>query len=61
MTSKNIAVQRAVYDALMKEKRASESFTAVIRRLLDQRGGLEEMFGQWKAAGKPRIKSRGGG
>jgi predicted CopG family antitoxin len=49
MPSRNIAVQKAVYDALIQEKRAGESFTSVLRRLLDQRGGLEELSGAWGA------------
>ena len=49
MPSRNIAVQKTVYDALMQEKRAGESFTSVLRRLLDQRGGLEELSGAWTA------------
>lgn len=40
-------MQKGVYDALMREKRGSESFTSVIRRLLDQRGGLEDLSGAW--------------
>jgi predicted CopG family antitoxin len=62
MPSRNIAVQKAVYDALMKEKRPGESFTAVLRRLLDQREGLEELFGAWGAeprAGRPRSRQKG--
>jgi predicted CopG family antitoxin len=47
MPSRNIAVQKAVYDALVQEKRPGESFTSVLRRLLDQRGGLEELSGAW--------------
>jgi predicted CopG family antitoxin len=47
MPSKNIAVQASVYNALAKEKRAGESFTSLFRRLLDQRGGLDELLGSW--------------
>jgi len=50
MPSRNIAVQETVYEALMKEKRPGESFTSVLRRLLDQRGGVEELAGAWGAA-----------
>jgi predicted CopG family antitoxin len=57
MPSRNIAVQKAVYDALMQEKRAGESFTSVLRRLLDQRGGLEELSGAW-GAGDRRARDR---
>ena len=47
MPSRNIAVQKAVYDALEREKRTGESFTSVLRRLLAQRRGLEELAGAW--------------
>lgn len=52
MPSKNIAVQETVYEALIKEKRPGESFTAVLRRLLDQRGGVEELSGAWGSGGR---------
>ncbi|HTT46132.1 MAG TPA: antitoxin VapB family protein [Thermoplasmata archaeon] len=55
MPSRNIAVQETVYEALMKEKRPGESFTSVLRRLLDQRGGVEELSGAW---GTGRRQSR---
>jgi predicted CopG family antitoxin len=47
MSSRNIAVQKSVYDALNREKRVGESFTQLFRRLLDQRGGLGELAGAW--------------
>lgn len=47
MSSRNIAVQQSVYDRLLQEKRSGESFTSVLRRLLDQRAGIEEMAGAW--------------
>jgi predicted CopG family antitoxin len=51
MPSRNIAVQKTVYDALTREKRAGESYTSLLRRLLEQRQGLEEVLGSWGAAG----------
>jgi predicted CopG family antitoxin len=50
MPSRNIAVQKAVYDALAREKRAGESFTSLFRRLLEQRQGIEEGIGAWGTA-----------
>lgn len=47
MPSQNIAVQRSVYEALRKEKRGNESFTDLFRRLLYERGTLEEVLGSW--------------
>jgi len=47
MASRNIAVQQAVYEALLREKRPGESFTSLFRRLLDQREGLQELVGSW--------------
>ena len=55
MTSRNIAVQQGIYDALVREKRRGESFTSVIRRLLDQVGAL----GSSQVLGVDRIKARG--
>ena len=51
MSSRNIAIQRGVYDALSREKRAGESFTEVLRRLLDQRGGPFDLIGHWGTIG----------
>jgi len=53
MPSRNVAVQKLVYDRLVQEKRGGESFTALFRRLLEQKGGLEEVAGSW---GKVRSK-----
>lgn len=52
MPSRNIAVQKTVYDLLSREKRAGESFTALFRRLLDQRGGIDEIVGSWGHPGR---------
>jgi len=60
MPSRNIAVQETVYEALLKEKRPGESFTSVLRRLLDQRGGVEELSGAWGTSGghsRDRLRS----
>jgi predicted CopG family antitoxin len=51
MPSKNVAVQKNVYDALAREKRRGESFTELFGRLLSQRGTLEEVRGAWGSAG----------
>jgi len=51
MPSHNIAVQKTVYEALAREKRSGESFTSLLRRLLDQRGGLEDVIGAWGKRG----------
>ena len=56
MSSRNIAVQKAVYDLLQREKRAGESFTGLLRRLLEQRGGLEELAGSWGRSGARRDR-----
>jgi predicted CopG family antitoxin len=47
MPSRNIAVQKATYDALLHEKRGSESFTSVIRRLLEHQADLTGLAGVW--------------
>jgi predicted CopG family antitoxin len=51
MSSRNVAVQAGVYEALLREKRPGESFTNLFRRLLDQRAGLEEVAASWGRAG----------
>jgi predicted CopG family antitoxin len=51
MSSRNVAVQRDVYEALKKEKRAGESFTGLFVRLLNQRGTLDEVRGSWGEGG----------
>ena len=65
--SRNIAVQKAVYDALEREKRTGESFTSVLRRLLEHQRGLDELSGSWGARGAKvdrgrlrQLRSRGG-
>ncbi len=58
MSSRNIAVQRAVYEALEREKRSGESFTSVLRRLLEHQRGLEELAGAWAARPSRADRSR---
>jgi predicted CopG family antitoxin len=56
MPSRNIAIQKAVYEALEREKRAGESFTSVLRRLLEHQRGLDELVGAW--ASRPSRTDR---
>jgi predicted CopG family antitoxin len=58
MPSKNVAVQRQVYDALAREKRRGESFTELFGRLLNQRGTLEEVRGAWGTGGRAEDQRR---
>jgi len=58
MASRNVAVQEAVFDALLKEKRPGESFTSLFRRLLEQRGGVEELVGAWGSASRRQSRHR---
>jgi predicted CopG family antitoxin len=51
MSSKNVAIQKTVYEALAREKRRGESFTDLFGRLLDQRGTAEEIRGSWGTQG----------
>jgi predicted CopG family antitoxin len=51
MSSKNVAIQRTVYDALSREKRSGESFTELLARLLAQRGTIDELRGAWGSRG----------
>ena len=57
MSSRNIAVQKTVYDALVREKRPGESFTVLFRRLVDQREGLEELWGSWAPERRRRERA----
>jgi predicted CopG family antitoxin len=54
MSSRNVAIQRSVYDALVREKRQGESFTDLFVRLLSQRGAAEEIRGAWGTEGLPQ-------
>ena len=58
MSSRNIAVQKTVYEALGREKRPGESFTVLFRRLLDQHEGLEDLAGAWGRSGHAVDRSR---
>ncbi len=58
MPSRNIAVQKAVYDSLEREKRSGESFTSVLRRLLEQRRGVEDLWAAWGARGGKGAQGR---
>jgi len=51
MGSKNVAIQRTVYDSLAREKRRGESFTDLFARLLSQRGTVDEIRGAWGPRG----------
>ncbi|HYK94152.1 MAG TPA: antitoxin VapB family protein [Thermoplasmata archaeon] len=54
MSSKNVAIRRDVYDALRRERRAQESFTKLLLRLLNQKGPLQDLHGAWGAGGAGR-------
>ena len=58
MPSRNIAVQKTVYDALEREKRSGESFTSVLRRLLEHQRGLDDVWGSWGARGARADRAR---
>jgi len=58
VSSRNIAVQKGVYDRLVQEKRAGESFTELFRRLLDQKVGVDEVAGAWGRAQAPKDRRR---
>ena len=51
MSSRNVAIQKIVYEALTREKRRGESFTDLFARLLSQRGNADEVRGSWGASG----------
>lgn len=47
MSSRNVAIRKDVYDALVKEKRPLESFTQLFLRLLSEKPPLESAMGAW--------------
>lgn len=53
MSSRNIAVRKDVYDALLREKRPNESFTKALLRLLNQRGPLDDLVAAWPRKAPP--------
>jgi predicted CopG family antitoxin len=68
MPSKNVAIQKIVYDALAREKRRGESFTELFVRLLGQQGSADEIRGAWGNHGAAedlrrldRLRRRSGG
>jgi predicted CopG family antitoxin len=48
MTSKNISITEEAYNALLHEKKNSESFTQTILRITKKTGKLSDSFGAWK-------------
>lgn len=52
MASKNISISKDIYETLFREKRAGESFTGVISRLLSRRKRLSDSFGAWDMSDK---------
>lgn len=70
MSSKNVAIQKTVYNALARERLPGESFTQLLSRLLNQSAALDEMRGAWSSRGNDadlrilkslRGRGRGGG
>jgi predicted CopG family antitoxin len=60
-------VRKDIYELLRKDRRAGESFTKVISRLLNQHGRLDELLGTWGGTGAAsdmrrwrKLRSRGG-
>jgi predicted CopG family antitoxin len=48
MATKTISITKDAYEALLNEKRNSESFTQTILRLTQKKGKLADSFGKWK-------------
>jgi predicted CopG family antitoxin len=48
MASKNISITEEAYNALLHEKKNSESFTQTILRITKKMGKLSDSFGAWK-------------
>jgi predicted CopG family antitoxin len=45
---KTISITREAYELLSREKKGSESFSEVIKRLATERGKLKDSLGAWK-------------
>jgi hypothetical protein len=64
MATKTISIELDAYNLLAKEKRARESFSQVVRRLVNERpaltaGELEEALKPFEGVGAgPRLKQR---
>ncbi len=52
MASKNISITEEAYNALLQEKKNSESFTQTILRITKKKGKLSDSFGAWKMTDK---------
>ena len=52
MSSRNISITDDVYEQLKARKREDESFTDVIRRLMDDDKDFESGFGAWEGTDK---------
>ena len=48
MTSKSISVTNEVYEMLKKFKLKNESFSQVIKRLIEKNSNILELAGNWK-------------
>jgi predicted CopG family antitoxin len=48
MATKTISITQKAYDALLREKKAKESFTDTILRITKKSGKLTDCFGTWK-------------
>ncbi|MCI4341703.1 MAG: hypothetical protein L3K11_04955 [Thermoplasmata archaeon] len=58
MSSRNVSIQRGVYDRLRKEMRADESFSRLFARLLQQRGSLLDLYGAWSVSAPREERGR---
>jgi predicted CopG family antitoxin len=48
MATKTISITEEAYEALLSEKRNSESFSQTIMRLIQGKGKFADSFGKWK-------------
>lgn len=55
MSSRNVAIRKDVYDALLREKRPGESFTQLFVRLLEEKPPLAQVVGSWGAVDRRRA------
>ncbi len=56
MATKNIAIMEDVYKLLLARKRASESFSDVLRREMKSKRDIMEFAGAWKNISEEKIE-----
>jgi len=59
MATKTISITQEAYEALLRQKKNKESFTATILRITKKAGKLADCFGTWKMTDEEEKTLRG--